>query len=63
MQQYKGQLRRVDELGRVVIPKEIRAALKINAGNLLEFFCDSDKDSLILKKYEPITHIVTLMAI
>lgn len=57
MQQYKGQLRRVDELGRVVIPKEIRAALKINAGNLLEFFCDSDKDSLILKKYEPIKQI------
>lgn len=57
MEQYKGQVRRVDELGRVVIPKEIRFTLKINAGNMLEFFCDSNAKTLTLCKYEPIKAI------
>lgn len=52
--QQRGQVRRVDELGRVVIPKEIRFLLKINAGNMLEFSCDADAGTLTLCKFEPI---------
>ena len=37
-----GVLRRVDELGRIVIPKEIRKNLKIKNGESLEIFIDSD---------------------
>ena len=57
MQNYKGQVRRVDELGRVVIPKEIRFALKVNSGSLLEFFCDQQNNAITLTKYEPIKQI------
>ncbi len=44
-----GVLRRVDELGRIVIPKEIRKNLKIKNGESLEIFIDSD--SVVLKKF------------
>ena len=57
MQQYNGPIRRVDELGRVVIPKEIRNTLKISAGNMLEFCCDVNTNSIILSKHEPIKQI------
>lgn len=46
-----GIVRRIDELGRVVIPKEIRRALKIKDGDPLEMYRDNDK--LILTKYAP----------
>ena len=46
-----GIVRRIDELGRVVIPKEIRRALKIKEGDPLEICRDGDK--LILVKYTP----------
>lgn len=44
-----GVLRRIDELGRIVIPKEIRRNLKIKDGESLEIFIDDD--AVILKKY------------
>lgn len=44
-----GIIRRIDELGRVVIPKEIRRALNIRNGNFLEIFCEDG--TLILKKF------------
>lgn len=44
-----GIIRRIDELGRVVIPKEIRRALNIRNGNFLEIFCE--EGTLILKKF------------
>ena len=44
--------RRIDELGRVVIPKEIRRTLRIREGDPLEIF--TDRDELMLKKYSPI---------
>lgn len=47
-----GIVRRIDELGRVVIPKEIRRTLRIKEGDPLEIF--TDKDELMLKKYSPI---------
>lgn len=46
-----GIVRRIDELGRVVIPKEIRRAMKIKDGDPLEIF--RDKDKLVLAKYAP----------
>lgn len=46
-----GIVRRIDELGRVVIPKEVRRALKIKDGDPLEICRDGDK--LVLVKYTP----------
>jgi len=46
-----GVVRRVDELGRVVLPMELRKTLNINVRDSLEFFVDTD--SIVLKKYEP----------
>lgn len=46
-----GFVRRIDDLGRVVVPKEIRRTLGIEEGNPLEFFIDGDQ--IILKKYKP----------
>ena len=50
-----GIVRRVDELGRIVIPKETREILYIAEGNSLEVFLDADetKNSIILKRYAP----------
>ena len=48
-----GIVRRIDELGRVVIPKEIRRTLRIREGDPLEIFTDRDGE-IILKKYSPI---------
>ncbi len=50
-----GIVRRIDELGRVVIPKEIRRTLRIREGDPLELF--TDRDELMLKKYSPIASI------
>ena len=46
-----GIVRKVDELGRVVIPIELRRTLSINEKDALEIYVDSDK--IILRKYEP----------
>lgn len=46
-----GIVRKVDELGRVVIPKETRELLLINEGDSLEIF--KDENEIILKKYSP----------
>lgn len=48
-----GIVRRIDDLGRVVIPKEIRRTLRIREGDPLEIFIDRDGE-VILKKYSPI---------
>ena len=48
-----GVVRRIDDLGRVVIPKEIRKTLRIKEGDPLEIFTDKD-GQVILKKYSPI---------
>ena len=47
-----GIVRRIDELGRVVIPKEIRKTLRLNQGDPLEIY--TEKEQLLLKKYSPI---------
>ncbi len=50
-----GITRRVDELGRIVIPRELRKTLRIKEGDALEFYSDGDK--LIIRKYSPIETI------
>lgn len=51
-----GIVRRIDDLGRVVIPKEIRRTLRIREGDPLEIFTDRDGE-VILKKYSPMTDL------
>lgn len=48
-----GIVRRIDDLGRVVIPKEIRRTLRIREGDPLEIYTDTDGE-VIFKKYSPI---------
>lgn len=48
---YTGIIRRVDELGRLVIPIEIREQFNIAEKSPIEIYVDSD--SIILKKYQP----------
>lgn len=45
-----GIVRRIDDLGRIVIPKEIRRAMRIYEGDPLEIFFDTDHN-IVLKKY------------
>ncbi len=46
-----GVVRKVDELGRVVLPKELRRTFEINEGDGLEIYVDGQ--TIILKKYSP----------
>lgn len=46
-----GVIRNLDQLGRIVLPIELRRVLSIGVGESLEFY--SSEDSIILKKYEP----------
>lgn len=46
-----GIVRRIDELGRIVLPCELRRVLHINDRDPLEVFVDNDR--IVLKKYEP----------
>lgn len=48
-----GIVRRIDDLGRVVIPKEIRRTMRIREGDPLEIFTNTDGE-VIFKKYSPI---------
>ena len=48
-----GIVRRIDDLGRVVVPKEIRRTLRIREGDPLEIFTDREGE-IILKKYSPL---------
>ncbi len=54
-----GIVRRIDDLGRVVIPKEIRRTLRIREGDPMEIFTDREGE-IILKKYSPIGELSTL---
>lgn len=56
-----GIVRRIDELGRVVIPKEIRRTLRIHEGSPLEIFTDHD-GGIILKKYSPVSELASFAA-
>ena len=52
-----GVTRRIDELGRIVIPKEIRKKLKINEGENIEIYID-EEEKIILKKYSNVKNII-----
>ena len=51
-----GVVRRIDELGRIVIPKEIRRTLRIKEGTPLEIY-SGESGELLLKKYSPVIEI------
>lgn len=51
MMKATGVVRKIDELGRFVLPIEIRKSLNLNCKDAVEIFVDNDK--IILKKYEP----------
>lgn len=53
-----GIVRRIDDLGRVVVPKEIRRVLRIREGDPMEIFTDKDGE-IVLKKYSPIGEMTT----
>ena len=47
-----GYVRRVDDLGRVVIPREIREKMSIEESDPMEIFINQEDNSIILKKHE-----------
>ena len=55
----KGMLRHVDVLGRVVIPREVRKALRINYGDLMEF-CACSNQQVVMRKFHLIREIADL---
>ncbi|MBQ2432960.1 MAG: AbrB/MazE/SpoVT family DNA-binding domain-containing protein [Clostridia bacterium] len=54
-----GIVRRIDDLGRIVVPKEIRRTLRIREGDPLEIYTDHDGE-VVLKKYSPIGEIAAI---
>ncbi len=56
-----GIVRRIDDLGRVVIPKEIRRTLRIREGDALEIFTDAQGE-VIFKKYSPVGELSAFAA-
>ena len=49
-----GIVRRIDELGRIVIPKEVRKRLRMDSGDLVDIFVNEDK--VVLSKFNPLDH-------
>ena len=50
-----GVVRRIDDLGRIVIPKELRRTMRIREGDSLEIFIEGEK--IMLKKYSPVQNV------
>ena len=57
-----GIVRRIDELGRVVIPKEIRRTQRIRKGDALEIFTAAD-GQVVFKKYSPLVELGELAGV
>lgn len=57
MKSSTGIVRRIDDLGRVVVPKEIRRAMKIDEGDALEIFTNLAHGEITLKKYNEFSPI------
>ncbi len=53
-----GIIRRIDELGRIVVPKEIRKSLRIKNGESLEIF--TNDNDIVLRKYSPVESLESL---
>ena len=64
MEQYNtkatGVVRRIDDLGRIVLPKELRRTMRIKEGDSLEIFLDAN-DKIVLKKYSAIQNLNTFV--
>ena len=56
-----GIVRRIDDLGRIVIPKEIRRTLRIREGDPLEIYTEKDGE-VIFKKYSPMGDLQAVAA-
>lgn len=56
-----GVIRKIDELGRLVIPKEIRTTMKIREGDPMEIFIDRD-GVIVLKKYSTVGEMASVAA-
>lgn len=54
-----GIIRKIDELGRIVIPKEMRSVYDIKEGDPMEIFVDGD--AIALKKYDGMTPHIDLL--
>lgn len=59
MEKTTGMVRRIDELGRIVIPKEIRSSMHIKNNDKLELFVEKDK--IILRKYYVLDNIKVIL--
>lgn len=51
-----GVVRRIDDLGRIVIPKELRRTMRIKEGDSLEIYIDGN-ERVVLKKYSPVQNV------
>lgn len=51
-----GVVRRIDDLGRIVLPKELRRTMRIKEGESLEIYTDGD-NKIVLKKYSPVNQM------
>ena len=58
-----GIIRRVDELGRVVIPREIRKQLGFHDGDPLEIYMDKKEGTVTFQKYAPIDSYSNLLGV
>jgi len=56
-----GIIRRVDDLGRIVLPKEVRRKVGITEGTPMEIFTDSDR--IVLKKYNASEELINLVSV
>lgn len=56
-----GIIRRVDDLGRIVLPKEVRRKVGITEGTPMEIFTDSD--GIVLKKYNTSEELMNLVSV
>lgn len=54
-------VRRIDDLGRIVLPKEIRRSLNVNEGDAMEIYVDEAHNGLFLCKYQCEENAVTLL--
>lgn len=55
-----GVVRRIDDLGRIVLPKELRRTMRIKEGDSLEIYLD-ENDKIVLKKYSAVKGVSTFL--
>ena len=60
MRKATGIIRRVNDLGRVVIPKKLRRTLRIREGDPLEIYVDTTEGTIMLNKYSPVLSVAEI---